>query len=330
MTTARVQPFRAGGRGGEARSAAPPGPARTGALLEAHASGVRTLLADVSEFQPNVNDAAYLNWSKAIVIRAAYGARHDDRAWYGGQRRALLLEGGAQFLGIYQYITAFEDVTAQAKEFCRLLGGKLNAGEYPLADWEEGDGNQAGRRATWNHVVASELGWTPGTGYSGLFYSRQHGLSPVEWVAAYQSAPPPMPWMLWQFTDAFSVPGVGQADCSVYDGPLSALASHAYGGKPVQPQPDTPAPPFPYPASDYLGVASKDPHCHSGFYAADRPHVLAWQQQMAHRGWAVVQDGRYDHTDEAICQQFQREKGLAVDGKVGPVTWAQTWTSPVT
>jgi peptidoglycan hydrolase-like protein with peptidoglycan-binding domain len=320
-----MQPFRAGGRGGEARSARPPDPA---AFLEAHAAGVKTLAVDVSEFQPDISDAKYLNWSKAIIIRAAYGAGHDDRAWYGGQRRAMLHDGGVQFLGIYQYITAFEDVTAQAREFCRLLGGKLNAGEYPLADWEEGAGNQAGRRSLWNHVVASELGFAPGTGYSGEFFAASHGLAPVEWVAAYQAAEPSQPHLLWQFTDAFGVPGIGMADCSVYDGPAAALAAHAYGGKPAPPPP--PAPPFPYPAGDYLGVASKDPHCHSGFLSADRPHVLAWQQQMAHRGWAVTASGTYDHAAEAICQQFQREKGLAADGKAGPATWAATWAAAVT
>lgn len=295
--------------------------------MEAHAAGSRTLAVDVSEFQPDINDAAYLAWSKAIVIRAAYGASHDDRAWYGGDRRKQLHDGGVRFLGIYQYITAFEDVTAQAREFCRLLGGKLNAGEYPLADWEEGGGNQAGRRATWNHVVASELGFAPGTGYSGMFYAASHGLVPVEWVAAYQSAPPPMPWLLWQFTDAFPVPGIGQSDCSVYDGPIADLVAHAYGGKPP---PLSPAPAFPYPAGDYIALPAKDPHCHSGFLAADQPHVSAWQQQMAHRGWYLPVTGQFDAACDSTCRAFQLEKGLAADGCVGPATWTATWTAAVT
>jgi len=64
VTTARVQPFRAGGRGGEARSAQSPDPGQVGALMAAHMAGVKTLLADVSEFQPDINDAAYLAWSR--------------------------------------------------------------------------------------------------------------------------------------------------------------------------------------------------------------------------------------------------------------------------
>jgi peptidoglycan hydrolase-like protein with peptidoglycan-binding domain len=292
----------------------------------AHAAGSRVLLADVSEFQPDIADGAYLSWSKAIIIRAAYGDAHDDRAWYGGQRRALLLEGGAQFLGIYQYIVAGQDVTAQARAFCRLVG-KLSKGEYLVGDWEEGGGDQSGRRATWNHVVASETGFTPDS-YSGRFYARDHGLAPVNWVASYGGSEPPEPHLLWQFTDRFTVPGVGLTDCSVHNGPLSGLTARAWGGVPARPPVRPPA--FPYPAGDYLGVASKDPHCHSGFLTADRPHVQAWQGQMAHRGWALAPTGTFDHASEAVCRQFQREKGLAADGKVGPVTWGATWTAPVT
>jgi len=325
VTTARVQPFRAGGRGGEARSAQPPDPGRVSALMAAHAAGVKTLLADVSEFQPDINDAKYLAWSPAIVIRAAYGADHDDRAWYGGDRRKQLHDGGVLFLGIYQYIAAAQDVTAQAREFCRLIGN-LAKGEYPLADWEEGAGNLAARRATWNHVVLNELGFSPGTGYSGLFFARDHGLAPVEWVAAYQSTEPAPPHLLWQFTDRFQVPGVGTADCSVYHGPVTDLAAHAFGGTPARP----PAPPpFPYPPADYLGLASKDPHCHSGFLAADQPHVRTWQQKMRDRGWGLNVTGHYDTASDSACRAFQHEKGLAADGKVGPATWRATWTAPV-
>jgi hypothetical protein len=35
---------------------------------------------------------------------------------------------------------------------------------------------------------------------------------------------------LWQFTDAFKVPGVGTADCSVFHGSIDDLAALAYQG----------------------------------------------------------------------------------------------------
>jgi hypothetical protein len=55
-----------------------------------------------------------------------------------------------------------------------------------------------------------------------------------------------------------------------------------------------------------------------------------WQQQMANRGWHIGVDDQYGGQSEGVCRQFQTEKGLGVDGIVGPQTWAATWTAPVT
>jgi hypothetical protein len=58
--------------------------------------------------------------------------------------------------------------------------------------------------------------------------------------------------------------------------------------------------------------------------------ILAWQEQMKHRGWAITADGVYGPQCDHVCRSFQQEKGLGVDGIVGPITWAATWNSPVT
>jgi hypothetical protein len=304
MTAARPVPFRAG------REALPGDPglraATAAAHAAAHAAGTKTLTVDISEFEPDIADAVYLAWSRAVIIRAAYGAQHDDRAWYGGQRRDLLLSGGAQFLGIYQYVTAFEDITAQAREFCRLIG-KLNKGEYPLADIEEGAGSQAGRRSAWNHVVASELGFSPGSGYSGLFFARNHGLAPVEWVAAYQAVEPADPHLLWQFTDNFEVPGVGRSDCSVHDGPIAGLASHAYGGTPV--------------ISWTEALMSELPLLRQGASGED---VATVQGLLCARGHPVIIDKSYGPVTRSAVTAFQHAAGFTgadLDGAVGPKTW---------
>jgi peptidoglycan hydrolase-like protein with peptidoglycan-binding domain len=55
-----------------------------------------------------------------------------------------------------------------------------------------------------------------------------------------------------------------------------------------------------------------------------------WQAQMAARGWGLAVDDLYGGDSEQVCRQFQSEKGLAVDGIVGPDTWAAAWTAPVT
>jgi peptidoglycan hydrolase-like protein with peptidoglycan-binding domain len=102
--------------------------------------------------------------------------------------------------------------------------------------------------------------------------------------------------------------------------------------QPTQPpKPGGPAPPFPYPSSDYLGQPDPDPHCHSGFYGGvDTTNVRTWQQQMASRGWHIGVDGQYGPQSEDVCRSFQAEKGLSVDGLVGPQTWATSWTAAVT
>ena len=105
----------------------------------------------------------------------------------------------------------------------------------------------------------------------------------------------------------------------------SLLVADFFG---TTPPPAGPA--FPYPSGDYLAVTSADPHCHSGFYPADQPHVRTWQQQMAHRGWIVPATGHFDAACDRACRLFQGEKGLGVDGKVGSVTWTAAWTAPVT
>lgn len=53
--------------------------------------------------------------------------------------------------------------------------------------------------------------------------------------------------------------------------------------------------------------------------------VAQWQQRMKDRGWSIVVDGYYGPKSESICRQFQQEKGLMVDGKVGIQTWAATF-----
>ena len=174
----------------------------------AAASAPMVLLADVSEFEPDIADAAYLQWSHAIIIRAAYGDQHDDHAWYGGQRRQLLHAAGIRFLGIYQYLVSGQTGQAQAQEFHRLVGS-IQKGEVFIADFEEGD--HAMLTGWYNQMLTlygKSIGpylWT----YTGLYFGQAHGALPVQWIAAYQNSPPATPHTLWQFTDRHPIPGVG-------------------------------------------------------------------------------------------------------------------------
>jgi hypothetical protein len=58
--------------------------------------------------------------------------------------------------------------------------------------------------------------------------------------------------------------------------------------------------------------------------------VAQWQEQMVFRGWPLDVDGAYGPASADVCATFQAEKGLPVDGIVGPDTWAATWTAPIT
>lgn len=60
------------------------------------------------------------------------------------------------------------------------------------------------------------------------------------------------------------------------------------------------------------------------------PHVRTWQQQMQRRGWTIDVDGAYGKDSKAVARKFQTEKGLKIDGIVGPETWRSAWIAPVT
>jgi hypothetical protein len=222
MSTPRPAMFRAGAVPGAAPQFAPA------------ASGPSVLLADISEFQPDIADAAYLAWSKGVVIRALYGTTA-DRAWYGGARRADLHAGGAKFVGIYGYLVAGQDAAAQARALVSLVGN-LRLGEKLICDIEEGPaGAQAARWRQWSAVITAAYGraadpWL----YAGESFAGSAGLDP-QWEAAYRATEPGGGHLLWQFTDAYPVPGVGTADCSVFHGTVAQLAAHGWQAAPVEP-----------------------------------------------------------------------------------------------
>lgn len=108
-------------------------------------------------------------------------------------------------------------------------------------------------------------------------------------------------------------------------GPESSQAmSAAWAG--IAPGPTPPPPPAP---------GSGVPPWPARFLLLTNPmmqgdDVLQWQAQMADRGWRLDVDGIYGLETLAACKTFQAEKGLTVDGVVGPQTWAAAWTAPVT
>jgi Putative peptidoglycan binding domain len=295
--------FRAGTAPGEA-AAPETAPAAT-------APGI--LLADISEFQPDLHDTAYLAWSRAVVIRAMYGSRHDDGAWYGGARRDGLHAGGVAWLGIYQYLVAGQDAAAQAHALAGLVGN-LRQGEKLICDIEEGPpSQQADRWRQWSAVITAAYGraadpWL----YAGLSFSETAGLSP-QWVAAYRSTEPAGDHQLWQFSAAYPVPGVGTADCSRFRGTIGELASHGWQ---VAPAPDPP----PAPAPNWTEhIMQQLPELRQG---ATGTFVRTVQFQCGERGHPVKVDGSFGPVTGQAVKACQAAAGAAQDGTVGPVTWS--------
>ena len=197
------------------------------------------LLPDLSEFEPNADmHGIKAANGGAAIIRACYGTSHPD-AVFGKLRAAA---SGFAFLGIYEYLTAFQDAATQAHTFVKLVG-KLAPHEVPILDLEEGSGDQSGRAAAWFGVVDEAFGlstlplsrrsWL----YSGQSFAVAAGLAPVfrsarrTWVAAYRDTDAGLlPHSLWQSTNGVvganrvSWPGCGHCDTNQYNGTLAQLA----------------------------------------------------------------------------------------------------------
>ena len=189
-------------------------------------------LADVSEFQPDIDDATYVKWSHAIMVRACYGDAHTDGAWFSGARRADLHSAGIRFLGLYQYLVSGQSGASQAQAFHNLVG-PIQKGEVFVADFEEGAKSML--TSWYNEMIAlygsgiSSYLWT----YTGLDFGQSTGVLPVQWIADYSSSPPSSPHTLWQFSDSYNVPGVGKCDCNQYAGTIDQLAALGWGGAPT-------------------------------------------------------------------------------------------------
>jgi len=102
-----------------------------------------------------------------------------------------------------------------------------------------------------------------------------------------------------------------------YD-PVARLRGSAVLAPPIGPVAVATAPPFP---GRVLRLAS--PVLHGD-------DVRSWQARMLGRGWGIGVDGWYGQKSDRVCRQFQAEKRLTVDGRVGPDTWAAAWSTPVT
>lgn len=59
-------------------------------------------------------------------------------------------------------------------------------------------------------------------------------------------------------------------------------------------------------------------------------NVSAVQDRLRNRGWSISVDGIFGNQTDKVVRAFQKDKGLKVDGIVGPKTWDALWTTPIT
>lgn len=84
----------------------------------------------------------------------------------------------------------------------------------------------------------------------------------------------------------------------------------------------TTIPKWPIEANKYFAV-----HTHDAPYYQT---VERAQRRLHERGWAITIDGKFGPDTERIIKAFQKEKKLAVDGRLGPKTWYALWAAPIT
>ena len=292
-----------------------------------------TKWADISEWQVPVNDSYPYGF---ICIRSNDGNHIDNKikgnlSWCKSRRASGKLWG---FMVYYFYrpgvdgaknlisqvgtpdprMVAMIDVESARGQVSGDQSSAINAQYHELASWL-GDARRV-------------VGYGNTSDLSTLWPSKPAGIRLV--VAAYGSNPGYPGKFAHQYTDKGACAPFGTCDMNSTDGMSQRDLEGMYGFTAPKP-PVPPAPPFPYPATDYLGPVSSDPHCHSGQAGPpDSTHVKTWQRQMARRGWAIGVDGVYGSKSQAVCRQFQREKGLPADGLVGQKTWQASWSEPVT
>lgn len=117
----------------------------------------------------------------------------------------------------------------------------------------------------------------------------------------------------------------------------NSIIKQSYGISPVVTKPVVTKPvvvnrlSWPLPVGQYFGIISSDKNCHSGTYSSsDREHIKDYQRQMLHRGWKISVDGIFGPGTASITKQFQAEKHLSTDSRVGLKTWAAAWQAKVT
>jgi len=91
---------------------------------------------------------------------------------------------------------------------------------------------------------------------------------------------------------------------------------------------------FGLPDGHYWGLIDGPAESHGGFFAAERPVVKLIQERLQASGFAPKTagwaDGIFEEPTASAVRSFQSANGLAVDGRVGRLTWHKLFASETT
>ena len=300
-----------------------------------------SFIADIASYQHGLQLATLRPDCVGVEIKCTEGGTYvnpDYAGWLTQARAAGLLTIA------YHYI----DGSSPAAQAANL---KAHIGDTALPvmlDVEKGSGDLANALAVADAMTAAGL--RPKLMYLPRWYWEQIGSPPLAAPFAqralvlinadYPTTSPGSPAglypgdssSLWdgyggiaaptflQFT-ASAVEGGMQVDMNAFRGTAEQLAAMLGTAGPPPPQ----APPWPGRTFVYSGP---------GTAVTQGDDVRRWQAKMAERGWRITADGWYGPLSAGVCTAFQQDSTahgwpLAVDGKVGQLTWRATWERPV-
>lgn len=242
-----------------------------------------TRLADISEFQQNIDAQAYLNGGNHCLIVRAHNGWRPDHLWPG--RRDYLRGFPFVALGWYQYLVAGRDAAQQAREFIATVGD-LRPNEFVILDHEEGGGIQTGRAQAWFAVVDAHYGF-PASLYAGMYFGRTnlggwaHWAGRPRWIAAYGQAEPTDPHEWWQYSSTGRFAGLaGGVDSNLFHGTDQEFLHMA---RPGAQAPATPTPtPTPPKEADIVAIACGENNAgafHVFVEAKDGSIWYTWQRK---------------------------------------------------
>jgi GH25 family lysozyme M1 (1,4-beta-N-acetylmuramidase) len=189
------------------------------------------LIGDVNDAHTVTDWTAYRAFSPVLIAKATQGTSFVAPT-FAAQRSGAAIHG-LQAFGIYHFWQPGDDPVAQAEHAVATIGAlRTEPLEWLILDVETGD-DMAGYHAFCTHADAA-LGRTTWL-YGGGQLTAAATPRP-RWIARYvdqtpnPADAPNIGEVLWQFADAYAVPGVGTADCSVHFGDAASFLGIVHAG----------------------------------------------------------------------------------------------------